>query len=68
MIIVLLFSDQAQSQQQDLSRTAIKSRSLLPGEVNPTPETKPARPDPIDMDDDELEMLSNGKHRLDFSS
>jgi pre-mRNA-splicing factor CDC5/CEF1 len=30
---------------------------LKPGEIDPHPETKPARPDPIDMDEDEIEML-----------
>lgn len=29
-------------------------RKLKPGEIEPNPETKPARPDPIDMDEDEL--------------
>ena len=33
-------------------------RRLRPGEIDPTPETKPARPDPIDMDEDEKEMLA----------
>lgn len=33
-------------------------RKLKPGEIDPNPETKPARPDPIDMDEDEMEMLS----------
>ena len=28
-------------------------RRLRPGEIDPHPETKPARPDPIDMDEDE---------------
>ncbi|THG96828.1 hypothetical protein EW026_g5074 [Hermanssonia centrifuga] len=28
-------------------------RRLRPGEIDPDPETKPARPDPIDMDEDE---------------
>ena len=27
-------------------------RKLKPGEIDPNPETKPARPDPIDMDED----------------
>jgi hypothetical protein len=27
-------------------------RRLRPGEIDPNPEGKPARPDPIDMDDD----------------
>ena len=33
-------------------------RKLRPGEIDPNPECKPARPDPVDMDEDEKEMLS----------
>jgi hypothetical protein len=32
--------------------------------IDPTPEARPARPDPIDMDDDEKEMLSEARARL----
>tara|TARA_B110000285_G_scaffold183754_1_gene208061 strand:+ start:390 stop:533 length:144 start_codon:yes stop_codon:yes gene_type:complete len=32
-------------------------RNLRPGEIDPNPENKPCRPDPIDMDEDEKEML-----------
>uniref|UniRef100_A0A2A4J0U0 Uncharacterized protein n=2 Tax=Heliothis virescens TaxID=7102 RepID=A0A2A4J0U0_HELVI len=39
-------------------------RKLKPGEIDPNPETKPARPDPKDMDEDELEMLSEARARL----
>ena len=39
-------------------------RKLKPGELDPNPETKPARPDPRDMDEDELEMLSEARARL----
>lgn len=39
-------------------------RKLRPGEVDPEPETKPARPDPVDMDEDEKEMLSEARARL----
>ncbi|VDD82820.1 unnamed protein product [Mesocestoides corti] len=39
-------------------------RRLRPGEIDPSPETKPARPDPVDMDEDELEMLSEARARL----
>jgi len=39
-------------------------RRLRPGEIDPTPEAKPARPDPVDMDEDEKEMLSEAKARL----
>lgn len=31
-------------------------RRLRPGEIDPNPETKPARPDPVDMDEDEKEV------------
>lgn len=44
------------------SETAL--RRLMPGEIDPNPETKPARPDPQDMDQDELEMLSEARARL----
>eukprot|EP00927_Polykrikos_kofoidii_P053520 TRINITY_DN48130_c0_g1_i1.p1 TRINITY_DN48130_c0_g1~~TRINITY_DN48130_c0_g1_i1.p1 ORF type:complete len:836 (-),score=185.22 TRINITY_DN48130_c0_g1_i1:45-2552(-) len=39
-------------------------RRLKPGEIDPHPETKPARADPIDMDEDEKEMLSEARARL----
>merc|ERR1719334_202766 len=39
-------------------------RRLRPGEIDPNPETKPARPDAIDMDEDEKEMLSEARARL----
>jgi pre-mRNA-splicing factor CDC5/CEF1 len=39
-------------------------RKLRPGEIDPSPETKPAKPDPVDMDADELEMLSEARARL----
>lgn len=39
-------------------------RRLKPGEIDPNPESKPARPDPIDMDDDEKEMLAEARVRL----
>ena len=32
-------------------------RRLAPGEIDPLPEAKPARPDAVDADEDELEML-----------
>lgn len=34
------------------------------GDIDPTPESKPARPDAIDMDEDEKEMLSEARARL----
>lgn len=39
-------------------------RRLRPGEIDPNPETKPARLDPIDMDEDEKEMLAEVRVRL----
>ncbi|KAI0062210.1 hypothetical protein BV25DRAFT_1825639 [Artomyces pyxidatus] len=33
-------------------------RRLRPGEIDPDPETKPARPDPIDMDEDGASLPS----------
>ncbi|KAL7671879.1 hypothetical protein ACOME3_006781 [Neoechinorhynchus agilis] len=55
--------DQVQKKQEsELSLS--DSRSLRPGEIDPNPETKPARPDPVDMDEDELEMLSEARARL----
>ncbi|XP_065057512.1 cell division cycle 5-related protein-like [Rhopilema esculentum] len=52
--------DQAQQKEGDEA----DPRKLQPGEIDPNPETKPARPDPIDMDEDELEMLSEARARL----
>ena len=39
-------------------------RRLRPGEIDPNPESKPARPDPMDMDEDEKEMLNEARARL----
>ncbi len=39
-------------------------RRLRPGEIDPNPEGKAAKPDPIDMDEDEKEMLSEARARL----
>ncbi len=33
-------------------------RKLKPGEIDPCPENKPAKPDPVDMDEDMKEMLA----------
>lgn len=58
--------DQAQKKEDGGSGQAITDdpRKLRPGELDPNPETKPARPDPKDMDEDELEMLSEARARL----
>lgn len=55
--------DQAQRREED-GDVADDPRKLKPGEIDPNPETKPARPDPKDMDEDELEMLSEARARL----
>lgn len=39
-------------------------RRLRPGEIDPNPESKPARPDAVDMDEEEKEMLSEARARL----
>ena len=39
-------------------------RRLRPGEIDVAPETRPARADPMDMDDDEKEMLQEARARL----
>ena len=35
-----------------------------PGEIDPNPETKPSKPDTVDMDEDEIEMLAEARARL----
>ncbi|EWS71013.1 Myb-like DNA-binding domain protein (macronuclear) [Tetrahymena thermophila SB210] len=39
-------------------------RKLKPGEIDPNPETKPAKVDQIDMDEDQKEMLAEARVRL----
>lgn len=55
--------DQAQRKEEG-DENLDDPRKLKPGEIDPNPETKPARPDPKDMDEDELEMLSEARARL----
>lgn len=53
--------DEAQRRAEGIEEadTLKEAKKLKPGEVDPTPETKPARPDPIDMDEDgELIFIS----------
>ena len=56
--------DQAQNKDEEKEPITDDPRKLKPGEIDPNPETKPARPDPKDMDEDELEMLSEARARL----
>eukprot|EP01118_Nematostelium_gracile_P004574 TRINITY_DN1535_c0_g1_i1.p1 TRINITY_DN1535_c0_g1~~TRINITY_DN1535_c0_g1_i1.p1 ORF type:complete len:734 (+),score=256.86 TRINITY_DN1535_c0_g1_i1:126-2327(+) len=55
--------DAAQNKGEDYD-PADDPRRLRPGEIDPNPEAKPARPDPVDMDEDEKEMLSEARARL----
>lgn len=41
-----------------------QATSLRAGQIDSHPETKPAKPDSIDMDDEELEMLQEARARL----
>ncbi|KAI9357286.1 pre-mRNA splicing factor component-domain-containing protein [Zopfochytrium polystomum] len=59
--------DEAESKEDadlDAGPNADEVRRLRPGEIDPEPESKPARPDPVDMDEDEKEMLSEARARL----
>ena len=42
----------------------LRSQPLRVGQIDSHPEAKPARPDPIDMDEDEIEMLQEARARL----
>ena len=57
-----LLSDAAGSGSGGMS--VADSHRLRPGEIDPNAEAKPARPDAIDMDEDEQEMLFEAKARL----
>lgn len=56
--------DQLLQRAQNVHSSSSNIRRLRPGEIDPNPETKPARPDAIDMDEDEKEMLSEARARL----
>lgn len=65
-IIINNFSDQAQKKEEG-DDAADDPRKLKPGEIDPNPETKPARPDPKDMDEDgELQKLIKLFYRLTY--
>ena len=46
--------DKAQNKETDVEDDP---RKLKPGEIDPNPETKPARPDPVDMDEDGWSLI-----------
>lgn len=48
--IFCVFRDKA-AQRDDEEEVGDDPRKLKPGEIDPNPETKPARPDPVDMDE-----------------
>ncbi len=57
--------DQAQAQASGVEAGLTSdARKLKPGEIDPAPEAKPARPDPVGMDEDEKEMLQEARARL----
>ncbi|KAI8820219.1 pre-mRNA splicing factor component-domain-containing protein [Fimicolochytrium jonesii] len=60
----LLDEAEAKEGDGDAGPTGDDVRRLRPGEIDPDPEAKPARPDPVDMDEDEKEMLSEARARL----
>ena len=60
----MLLCRDAAAAKDDSYDPADDPRRLRPGEIDPNPEAKPARPDPIDMDEDEKEMLSEARARL----
>lgn len=54
-----VYRDKA-AQRDNEEDTADDPRKLKPGEIDPNPETKPARPDPVDMDEGTQCILSSG--------
>ncbi|KAJ3019992.1 UNVERIFIED_CONTAM: Cell cycle serine/threonine-protein kinase cdc5/MSD2 [Siphonaria sp. JEL0065] len=59
-----LLEEAEAKEDDDAGPNADDVRRLRPGEIDPEPESKPARPDPVDMDEDEKEMLSEARARL----
>jgi len=52
------------SNMTESTAAGLRRHTLRPGDIDSHPETKPARPDPIDMDEDEIEMLQEARARL----
>lgn len=46
------------------AKTTASTSTSFSGEVDPVPEIKSSRPDPVDMDEEEKEMLSEARARL----
>lgn len=49
-LLCVFFRDKA-AQRDNEEEVGDDPRKLKPGEIDPNPETKPARPDPVDMDE-----------------
>lgn len=49
-VFLYVFRDKA-AQRDNEEEVGEDPRKLKPGEIDPNPETKPARPDPVDMDE-----------------
>ena len=56
--------DQAANGTLGEGSSTASARRLRAGEIDTQPETRPARPDPVDMDEDEKEMLNEARARL----
>lgn len=52
------------AQSKEGAEAAEDARKLRRGEVDPLPEAKPAKPDPVDMEEADKEMLSEARARL----
>ncbi|KAL3945317.1 MAG: hypothetical protein SGBAC_000593 [Bacillariaceae sp.] len=59
-----LLDEAAAGKGDDDNEQSLRSQPLRVGQIDSHPETKPARPDPIDMDEDEIEMLQEARARL----
>ena len=57
-------SGNAANANADDPTAGLRQQPLRVGQIDSHPETKPARPDPIDMDEDEIEMLQEARARL----
>lgn len=50
LMVCVVYRDKA-AQRDNEEEVGEDPRKLKPGEIDPNPETKPARPDPVDMDE-----------------
>lgn len=51
MVTLCLLRRDKAAQRDNEEEVGDDPRKLKPGEIDPNPETKPARPDPVDMDE-----------------